>query len=847
MKHRFNLLILTLLVGMLSFPATALAQDGVLVVEWADESGNVIKNALRDAIANDTERPDNRVYKLKRGGFYWNEDRIQFEGFHLRLVGETADEADPAEAFVCGANFDEDCGPAIIQRVRREDQSIDAVMLQNTGEGSHLTVQNIWLMGQDSDGVKTAYEQIQLDAANSRFVFDNVVFDRNDWHFLGPNAENCDMIVTNSVFRNLFGPAQQWEGLGVRFEAGADSVIFDNNTFLNIGFTPFQSEAAPMNYFRANHNTFVNVGRSFQAGALWKEAYVANNVFVNYFWHGEQPSEYEDADRIDPFAGFFGIAAMPSRFGTDLDRRIVLANNSFWRDPEFTNLFDDTIRMQPVTNDTTNGWFAAFDGMVMEGNLMSANPDLTTYPGELIPTMVQNITELRGGSSTAARYYYDPGRDEECFQCNLWPLPENFTYASADLMTAGTDGLPLGDLNWFPDEKAQYEANIDQFVAAIEDKAGARIELAILDTQESDDGTLAGGATISEVEGFTYFEMDSGGFIEWEFDIATEATYDLNVETHLRGNGQRGQRIFINGTNIRNNSGFGEYYWDVATGVPSDDWFETRIDAASLIEGAESLTLPAGANTLRIEPSWGFQRFATISVIDPATDDTVATLTPPAATAEGVSPVCDEADFCPTQFTSVLMGESSSVTWNFDFPSDGIYVVRIFYDAPEGASGELLLDGNPLFSGVSFSPDASSILTDQFAGTSGVRQITLESAMGGFNVDYAQLISVSGTSTSNEESELPEGFTLGQNYPNPFNPTTTIEYTLGAPSNVRLVVYDLLGRQVQVLADSNLPSGTHQVAWDGRNTNGQLVSSGIYFYRIETNVGMQTRRMVFLK
>ncbi|MDZ4700173.1 MAG: T9SS type A sorting domain-containing protein [Rhodothermales bacterium] len=847
MKSRYHLvLLLTLLVGLGS-ASTALAQDGVLVVEWADQDGNVINNALRDAIANDTERPENRVYKLKRGGFYWNEDRIQFEGYHLRIVGETADEANPAEAFLCGVGGDEDCGPAIIQRTRRADQSIDGVMIQNTGTGSHLTVQNVWLLGQDSDGVRSSYEQIQLDAADSHFTFDNVVFDRNDWHFLGPNAENVDMTVTNSTFRNLFGPSQQWEGLGVRFEAGADSVIFDNNTFLNIGFTPFQSEAAPMNYFRANHNTFVNIGRSFQAGALWKEAYITNNVFVNYFWHGEQPSEYEDPDREDPFTGFFGIAAMPARFGTDLDRRIVVANNSFWRDSQFASLMPSDIRSQPVVNDTTAGWFETFDGMVMQDNLLDLSPDLVTYPADLIPSMVSNITELRAGNSASPRYDYDPGRDETCFQCNIWPRPEDFSYTTADLLTAGTDDLPLGDLNWFTDAKATYETNRATYVQAIEDLAGGRIELIVVGTGEADQGTLGEGATVAAAEGFTYYEMDSSGFIEWSFDLATEGTYDLSVGTHLRGNGQRGQRIFVNGTNLRNNAGFGEYYWDVATGVPSDDWFDTRIDVAGLIEGAAGLTMPAGANTIRIEPSWGFQRFSDVSIIDPTSGDTLLVLSAPDAVAEGVRPVCDAADFCPTGFKSVAMGAGATVALNFDFPGDGKYVARIFFNAPAGGSADLQLDGNPLFEGLTFTAEGTDIITPQFDGTAGVGTLTLVTEMGGFNVDFIQLISVAGVGTSTERDELPDGFALEQNYPNPFNPSTTISYTLGASGNVQLVVYDVLGRQVQTLANTNLPAGSYQVIWDGRSATGQQVTSGVYFYQMETEVGTTTRRMVFLK
>jgi len=199
-----------------------------------------------------------------------------------------------------------------------------------------LTVKTVWLMGRTSLGVVANYEPIKLLGTDKNYVFDHVVFDRNAWHHLGPDGANNDFWITNCSFRNLFGPTQIWEGLGVRFEVGADTVVIENNTFFNIGFTPFQSEAAPVNYLRFNHNTLINVGRSFQAGALWKECYVTNNVFVNFYWDGDSEPQYTDPGRTaDPYTGFFGIGELPARFGTNFDRQILLVNNSYWRDPRF--------------------------------------------------------------------------------------------------------------------------------------------------------------------------------------------------------------------------------------------------------------------------------------------------------------------------------------------------------------------------------------------------------------------------------------------------------------------------------------------------------------------------------
>jgi hypothetical protein len=413
MKFQYKLLLLAITFGAIGLTSTASAQEGAMVVEWADTSGDVIVNALRDAIANDSLRPDDRTYILKRGGFYWNTERIEVEGFHLRVHGQTAEEADPAEAFVCGANNDEDCGPAIIQRVARDDGSNDGLMVNTSGSGSHITMDHVWLMGQVDNGVRTNWQPFRMNASDSRYVFDYVVFDRNDWQHLGNAGANTSLYVTNSLFRNLHGPAQQWEGMMMQFDAGADTVVIENNTAFNIGFTLVKNEAVPVNYIRMNHNTFVNVGRAITSGGIWKEGYFTNNVFVNYFWHGEQPSEYQDPNRVDPDGSFLAIWDMPSRFGTNLDRRIVFNNNSFWRDETIAAGMPDDIQQALVANDTTLGWIAAYEGMVMENNFMDANPGLTTYPAEIIPNMIANITELRAGNSDATQYFWDPGRDEE--------------------------------------------------------------------------------------------------------------------------------------------------------------------------------------------------------------------------------------------------------------------------------------------------------------------------------------------------------------------------------------------------------------------------------------------------
>jgi len=94
---------------------------------------------------------------------------------------------------------------------------------------------------------------------------------------------------------------------------------------------------------------------------------------------------------------------------------------------------------------------------------------------------------------------------------------------------------------------------------------------------------------------------------------------------------------------------------------------------------------------------------------------------------------------------------------------------------------------------------------------------------------------------------VPASYTLNQNYPNPFNPSTEIAFALPSASHVTLTVYNILGQSVKTLVDGDLTEGSHQVTWDGTDNGGSIVSSGIYFYRIQANNFVATKKMTLLK
>ena len=101
--------------------------------------------------------------------------------------------------------------------------------------------------------------------------------------------------------------------------------------------------------------------------------------------------------------------------------------------------------------------------------------------------------------------------------------------------------------------------------------------------------------------------------------------------------------------------------------------------------------------------------------------------------------------------------------------------------------------------------------------------------------------------TDIEKDEMPTEFGLYQSHPNPFNPVTQIRYNLPQLENVQLKIYDILGREVKTLINSEQPAGAYRVEWNGTNNYGTQVSSGMYIYRIVAGKFVQTKKMIFNK
>jgi hypothetical protein len=147
-----------------------------------------------------------------------------------------------------------------------------------------------------------------------------------------------------------------------------------------------------------------------------------------------------------------------------------------------------------------------------------------------------------------------------------------------------------------------------------------------------------------------------------------------------------------------------------------------------------------------------------------------------------------------------------------------------------------------------FLEDGLVIVTRQYSKYFGITRVDLWEITG--NTVYLVGCKINGvtygdtllTGIENVSTEVPSSYSLGQNYPNPFNPMCNVQFTMCNAGNVKLVVYDIQGREVLTLVNDKLSAGTYEVKFDGSG-----LTSGVYFYRMVSEGFTETKKMLLIK
>ena len=104
-----------------------------------------------------------------------------------------------------------------------------------------------------------------------------------------------------------------------------------------------------------------------------------------------------------------------------------------------------------------------------------------------------------------------------------------------------------------------------------------------------------------------------------------------------------------------------------------------------------------------------------------------------------------------------------------------------------------------------------------------------------------------GTISMKPVAALPTGYILHDNYPNPFNPETTISFRVPQQSSVKVSIYDEMGQHIATLLNTEVQAGNHMLRWNGTDNNGRPVADGVYFYKMEADGYIQSKKMLLLK
>ena len=450
---------LLLLASGVSF-GQATSKGDTLIIGPMNSQGQPV-GALNEYIAADTTSTGERahkVYKLLRNQTYILTATVSAD-FPLVIV------ADPP---------DENNRPPIIRSGLKPDGSTVMPLIQAFND---WTLKNVWVSGVAPTGDSNiGWHVLACNGEGTRIVFEGCIFENPyaGWSYVnGYGASHTTYIVKDCIVRNVVQPGGTWAGSFLTHGV-IDTVKFINTTFFNVeGPVTTCDEVIGQLYTEVEHCTFVNsVVHQF---ILNKPviAKVNNNIFFNCYSFSGGPMEVAAHPdglihgiihmfRFDPaiLDSAWGSYYDPDGNGVleEKERVYELKNNDWWysdpikqywaaNDTVYEQTFmNDTVRVHFFEDETGHPWYDEVD-------TKNVDPQFTDI-GNSDELLRQNNEHIRAGAEPVMWAFVPEGQDYLSF---TWPLPEKLSYSNAELLTAAEGGFPVGDLNWFPDKKAQWE------------------------------------------------------------------------------------------------------------------------------------------------------------------------------------------------------------------------------------------------------------------------------------------------------------------------------------------------------------------------------------------------------
>ena len=428
--------VIALVISMFVSTAMLIAQD-TLTVEPLGQG-----EFLNQVIENDAHA--HSVYKLRRGAVYYVNGPITTVGYALNLVGETSPK---------------DTLPAVIRPMILPDGTIPASSFNVSGD---MTLKNLYVMSVGPLGQQQQQYAAQVYTDSVTVIVDDCIFEGNNEFGIRVFGKYPTIHLTNSIFRNCMNIGSYYNGRMLWTDQPSEEIIIENNTMLNSVAYCLVDRGSK--FVKINHNTLVNIlGTPFFMHQMYNSEFT-NNILYNCDFLGQQDAQitgnWDDSDNQP--AAIFSVdtlsatvdsmwnADVPGGPFTEADRKLIVKNNAYFWKKDFVDFWNSR-------NDLHGGYFmnprteAMFNDDVNYPNLIAENnvnvePNFTRRPDTEDEQLVQ-CHAFRDTANAPNNVYWGYGGTMGTLN---WPLPEDLSYDNTSLLTAGTDGLPLGDLNWFP-------------------------------------------------------------------------------------------------------------------------------------------------------------------------------------------------------------------------------------------------------------------------------------------------------------------------------------------------------------------------------------------------------------
>ncbi len=462
-----------LAVGLMVFapPGRSFAQSAAdtMYVSALNASGqpNLFNAITGDTTATGQREDINRVYVLQQTGpvdtvYYLNNTITMTQFYNLTIVGKI----NPTTGH-----------PPVIEPIVNADNTTpDPFVACDTG---NVTIEGCYLLGERPDGVALTTTLINETGNNVTMRLDHDVID--DWYggntnLLQHHGIHDNLFITNCDFRNV--QSYQWPKGAIYWEltvGPVDTLWYENNTFFCVNGSYYGSNW-DAEYIRFDHNTcFLNSGPPMKVQQAVNED-IENNIFYGLLAHAGDSTEANTSqfgDKIDNpnivVLDTLGALTAPPFNVTEADRHVNVLNNVYcWPAPivNFWNQYNDTASDKLIIPVFMNAnTQAVFKNEAGGSHLVAANDDSVDpgFSSSLTTPALDSLVQyeyLQWLNGDASNYIWpqlptDPthlfaGVPKNWQQTQGYPVPENLTYSDKALLSAGTDGKPLGDLNWYP-------------------------------------------------------------------------------------------------------------------------------------------------------------------------------------------------------------------------------------------------------------------------------------------------------------------------------------------------------------------------------------------------------------